>query len=86
MILFGQRTAPELEMPEMRDGTGGEEMMTGGIIVMAVMMGAMFLFGGHGKKHKHNAHASPEIAVSTQAAAATAPAQAEAEKDAEHAH
>ncbi len=62
--------------------------MTGGIIIMAAMMGAMFLFGGHGKKHKHSDHASPEIAVSTQAAAAApaAPAQAEEEKGAEHAH
>ena len=63
-------------------------MMTGGIIVMAVMMGAMFLFGGHEKKHKHKDHASPEIAVSTQAATAApaGPAQAEEEKDAGHAH
>lgn len=63
-------------------------MMSGGIILMAVMMGAMFLFGGHGKKHKHSDHASPGIAVSTQAAtvAPAAPAQAEEVKAAEHAH
>ena len=63
-------------------------MMTGGIIVMAVMMGAMFLFGGHGKRHKHGEHTAPEIAVSSPTATATpgAPVQAEEGKGAEHAH
>lgn len=60
-------------------------MMTGGLILMAAMMGAMFLFGGHAKGHKHKDQASPEIAVSSQAAAA-APAQVEEEKSAERAH
>lgn len=62
--------------------------MTAGIIFMAAMMSAMFLFGGHGKKHNHHDHASPEIAVSSPAmsAAPAAPAQAEEEKVAEHAH
>ncbi len=63
-------------------------MMTGGIIVMAVMMGAMFLFGGHGKGHKHNEHAAPEIAVSspTAMAAPTAPGKVDEEQGAEHTH
>ena len=63
-------------------------MLTGGIILMAAMMGAMFLFGGHGKKHKHNDHASPEIAISspTATAAPAAPVQVEEEQGAEHVH
>lgn len=65
-------------------------MMTGGLIIMAAMMGAMFLFGGHAKVHKHNDHASQEIAVSsstiTAAPAAQTGAPAEETKDAERAH
>lgn len=60
--------------------------MTTGIIFMALMMGAMFLFGGHGKGHKHKEHASPEIAVSSSAVTAAPAASAEEGKDAEHAH
>lgn len=63
--------------------------MTAGIIVMAAMMGAMFLFGGHGKGHKHGGHtehASTEITVSTSAATAIPAAPAEVAKDTEHRH
>lgn len=64
-------------------------MVTAGIVVMVVMMSAMFLFGGHGKKHKHNGHATPEIAVSTSTAVSTSAVQSvapEKVKDTEHTH
>lgn len=63
-------------------------MVTAGIIVMALMMGAMF-FGGHGMKHKHSGHqqhASTEIAVSSSAATTAPAAPVEGAKDVEHAH
>ncbi|MDP2864808.1 MAG: hypothetical protein Q8O90_01020 [Elusimicrobiota bacterium] len=64
-------------------------MVTAGIVVMAVMMGAMFLFGGHGKGHKHNKDAPPEAvsggAVISTAAAQGAPAGEDA-KDSAHTH
>lgn len=64
-------------------------MITGGIIVMVAMMGAMFLFGGHGKGHKHNKDAPPEAvsgaAVISTAAAQGAPAGEET-KDPAHTH
>ncbi len=64
-------------------------MTTAAIILMAAMMGAMFLFGGHGKGHKHNKHATPEIAVSTSTAVSTSAVQSvapEKVKDTEHTH
>lgn len=64
-------------------------MTTAGIILMAAMMGAMFLFGGHGRGHKHKDHAAHEVTVSTAAAAAASvqpTAPAEDIKGTEHAH
>lgn len=63
-------------------------MVTAGIIVMALMMGAMF-FGGHGMKNKHSdhqQHASTEIAVSSSTAIAVSATPVDGEKDAQHAH
>lgn len=65
-------------------------MMAGGIIIMAAMMGVMFLFGGHAKGHKHNEYTSQGIAVSssaiTAAPAAQTPVPEESEKETEHTH
>ncbi len=50
-------------------------MMAGGLIVMALMMGAMFLFG-HKTGHKHQEPAPQTVAVSsTTVVVSTAPAQ-----------
>ena len=63
--------------------------MATGILIMALMMGGMYLFG-HKMGHKHNKHASHEIAVSSSTAISTAAVQnvepAEGIKDTEHAH
>lgn len=62
-------------------------MVTAGIIVMALMMGAMF-FGGHGMKHKHSGHqehAPAGIAVSSSTSTTAPAAPAEEAKDTEHA-
>lgn len=62
-------------------------MMTGGLIVMALMMGAMFLFG-HKTGHKHAKPAGQEVTVSSATAVSTAPApdvaRPAASKEAEH--
>lgn len=63
-------------------------MMTAGIIVMALMMGAMF-FGGHGMKHKHCGHkeyAPAEIAVSSSTSTTVPAAPAEEKENTEHTH
>jgi len=84
----------------MRDESGGEKiekvlekenkMATGAIILMAAMMGAMFLFGGHGKGHKNCKHASHEAAVSSSTAVSTSAVQnapaVEETKDPAHTH
>ena len=63
--------------------------MATGILIMALMMGGMYLFG-HKMGHKHNKHASHEIAVSGSTAISTAAVQnaalAEEIKDAAHTH
>lgn len=48
--------------------------MAGGLIVMALMMGAMFLLGGHKTGHKHPEPAPQTVAVSA-AVVSTAPVQ-----------
>lgn len=58
----------------MRNGLKGEIMMAGGLIVMALMMGAMFLLGGHKTGHKHPEPAPQTVAVSA-AVVSTAPVQ-----------
>lgn len=50
-------------------------MLTTGIVVMAVMMGAMFLLGGHGKKHKHAQPAAQETTTTGGTAVSTAAVQ-----------
>lgn len=63
-------------------------MATAGIILMALMMGAMF-FGGHGMKHKHSGQqdrASAEITVSSSTSTTAPSAPAEEAKNTEHAH
>lgn len=50
-------------------------MMAGGIIVMALMMGAMFLLGGHKTSDKHTEPAPQAVAVSSTTLVSTVPVQ-----------
>lgn len=50
-------------------------MMTGGLILMAVMMGTMFLLGGHKLGSRHQEPALPAVAVSSTAPVSTVPVQ-----------
>lgn len=65
-------------------------MMAGGLIVMALMMGAMFLLGGHKTGHKHQKPAPQTAVVSNTTVVSTAPVQAPAPPGAttesEHSH
>jgi len=67
--------------------------MTAGLLIMAAMMGAMFLLGGHKSGHKHDAppaKTAQEVQTSSMAVVSTAPPQnvspAAALPEAGHAH
>lgn len=47
--------------------------MTSGLAVMALMMGAMLLLGGHKMGHKHQEPAPQAVGVSSTTAVSTAP-------------
>lgn len=49
--------------------------MAGGLIVMALMMGAMFLLGGHKIGRKHKEPAPQAVAVSSTTIVSTVTAQ-----------